>query len=184
MVLPYRLSICGVQEIGRFVDSGVSHVLSILDPGTPEPEALLRIAPRARMDLRFHDVVVDQPDRPQPNEGDVERVLAFGAALADDAVDHLLVHCWAGVSRSTAAAILLMAQHRPEPTESMFATLAEIRPRSWPNSTMIRIGDAKLGLGGRLVRAVRQHHHAQAQRYPDLAALIREVGRGHEMPPT
>ncbi|NBC94875.1 MAG: hypothetical protein GVY27_00820, partial [Deinococcus-Thermus bacterium] len=38
-LVPYRLTICGLGELAGFADAGVSHVLSILDPDWPEPQA-------------------------------------------------------------------------------------------------------------------------------------------------
>ena len=36
-LLPYALSVCGLAEIGDFATAGITHALSILDPGWPDP---------------------------------------------------------------------------------------------------------------------------------------------------
>jgi len=182
-LLPFRLSVCGVGELDGFAGAGVSHVLSILDPYTPVPAAFARFAPHRRVDFRFHDVVEgDGWDVPIPGAAEVAEVIAFGRALAEDAVDHLLVHCFAGVSRSTASAAILLSLAHPGREEDVFATLAEIRPRSWPNSAMIGHADRLLDRKGRLVAAMKAHHRRVAVDHPDLVAVIRNVGRGHEVP--
>lgn len=180
-LLPYRLSICGVAELHGFAGD-VTHILGILDPGTPAPEGYLHHPAAERREFRFYDVVVADPERTTPTEQDVAAILEVGEHLAARPVQHLLVHCFAGVSRSTAAAVSLMAQRNPGREADIFAALADIRPRAWPNSVMIAHADRMLGCGGALVEALRLHHIAVARRYPEVRTLISSVGRGHELP--
>src|SRR5271165_4374781 len=103
------ITICGIDELPDHSAAGVTHVLSILDPGWPEPEAFGEYGEHARLELRFHDVIDDVPslgyDAPQRRH--VEALLEFGRAMLEEpAPVHLLVHCHAGISRSTAAASL------------------------------------------------------------------------------
>jgi len=181
-LLGYPVSICGVAELRDFATRGVSHVLSILDPYTPTPAAFAVFAPHRRVDMRFHDRIVgDNYDWPLPEESDAKSVLDFGESLRSDDVAHLLVHCFAGVSRSTASAVMLMAQRNPGREEACFAALHDIRPKAWPNSVMIAHADRLLGRKGRLIEAMRRHHKAVAARHPEVVALIRSVGRSHEV---
>lgn len=181
-LLPFPVSICGVAELQGFASRGVSHVLSILDPYTPTPAAFALFQPHRRHDLRFHDAIAgDNLDLPLPGEDQVRRVLDFGEGLERERVDHLLVHCFAGVSRSTASTVMLMAQRHPGREDDCFAALHDIRPKAWPNSVMIGLGDRLLGREGRLVEAMRRHHRAVAARHPEVVELIRSVGRGHEV---
>lgn len=181
-LLPFRLSICGVRELPDFATRGVSHVLSILDPYTPTPAAFAAFRPHRRQDMRFHDAIAgDDLNMPLPQDDDVAAVLAFGRSLAREKVDHLLVHCFAGVSRSTASAVMLMAQDNPGREAECFAVLHDIRPKCWPNSVMIGIADRLLGRKGRLIEAMRGHHREVAGRHPDVVELIRSVGRNHEV---
>ena len=94
----------------------------------------------------------------------------------------MLIHCHAGVSRSTATAVILMAQNNPGREADVFGELARVRPRSWPNSLMIGIADTMLDRKGALLRELRDHQAKVAQAHPDLAALIRMHGRAHEVP--
>ena len=95
---------------------------------------------------------------------------------------HLLVHCHAGVSRSTAAAAILMIDRNPGCEERVFREIDSLRPRNWPNSMMIRLADDFLNCQGRFVEELRNHHARMAARKPDLAELIRMHGRAHEVP--
>jgi predicted protein tyrosine phosphatase len=180
-LMPFRISICGIAELHEFAGD-VSHILGILDPGTPPPEGYAHHPEARRDEFRFYDVVVNDATRTMPTEADVAKILEVGENLAKLPVKHLLVHCYAGVSRSTASAVALMAQRNPARAADIFAALGDIRPRAWPNTVMIGHADRLLGLGGTLVEALRLHHIAVAHRYPEVRTLISSVGRGHELP--
>ena len=183
-LLPVRLSICGIHELDGFARAGVSDVLSILDPGLPDPQAFMRYAPHRRTALRFHDVVLPTEGHSMPAEDDMRRILEFGERLAQTAdAAHLLVHCVAGVSRSTAAAAILMAQRRPGRETEAFLALLDIRPRAWPNSRMVELADALLGRSGRLRAGLDDYYRAAVGRYAGMADYIRSIGgRDHELP--
>ena len=55
--VPFRLTICGIDELGDHRGSGVTHGLSILDPASPTPEAFESLNAHTSMRLRFHDVI-------------------------------------------------------------------------------------------------------------------------------
>lgn len=180
-LLPFRLSICGIAELEQFAGD-VTHILGILDPGTPQPEGYVHHPKALRDEFRFYDIVTEDGSRSLPTEADVAAILKVGEKLAVQPVQHLLVHCYAGVSRSTASAVALMAQRNPGRVADIFAALGDIRPKAWPNTVIIGHADRMLGLGGTLVEALRLHHIATAHRYPEVRTLISSVGRGHELP--
>jgi hypothetical protein len=66
---------------------------------------------------------------------------------------HLLVHCRAGVSRSTAAALILMQANPEWPASAALDAVAAIRPRVWPNLLILEFGDALLGRNGEIAAA-------------------------------
>jgi predicted protein tyrosine phosphatase len=178
-VMPFEISVCGIVELDGFRGRRVSHVLSILDPDHPVPDAFGHWDEHARLELRFHDIVDELPGMIPPSTADVARILDFGRELGE--VAHLLVHCHAGVSRSTAALTLLLAQARPDP-EAALDEVVRIRPRAWPNLRMLEHGDELLGLGGTLVDAVRGHYRRVAARDPDFVRMIAQAGRAREVP--
>jgi predicted protein tyrosine phosphatase len=181
---PRRLTICGLTELGGFQDASVTHVLSILDPGYPEPADFAAYGPHKRLTLRFDDIIAPAAGMAPPESHHIEALLEFGKGLAstDDPLNHLLVHCHAGISRSTASMTILLAEARPEADEdSLFAHIREIRAQAWPNSRMIGLADDLLGRGGKLVAALRRHYAAQMRLRPDLAEMIGRVGRQQEV---
>jgi len=184
--MPLRLTICGVGDLADHGAAGVTHILSILDPETPQPAAYAGFAPHQRLDLRFHDVVDPAPGWLAPAAEDVARFLAFARDLAlpelPEREPHLLVHCYAGVSRSTAAALLILAQAAPErPAAELLAAVVRQRPRAWPNLLLLELGDGLLGRRGEIVAAVAAHYRTRLDEDPYLAREIQATGRGREV---
>ena len=157
---PFRLSVCGLAELASYCEAGPTHVVSILDPGTPEPEALASFADHTRARLRFHDVSCETAGYVAPQRDHIEALLAFGRTLALASSPHLLVHCHAGISRSTAAAVVLVAQRRRGAEREAFEWVSRIRPVAWPNARMIALADTALDLGGALISALAWHRRA------------------------
>ncbi len=184
MRLPFQITICGLSELDRHATARVSHVLSILDPSWPVPEVFGTYGEHEKLELRFDDVIDETPGKTAPQPEDVEALLAFGRDLAQEPRQdaHLLVHCHAGISRSSAAMALLVAQTMPaEGGDEIFTELLRIRPQIWPNLRIIELGDAALGRGGALVAAVHQVYRGQIARYPGLAEELRPFGRDREI---
>jgi predicted protein tyrosine phosphatase len=181
-LVPFQVTICGIDELAGLCAGGVTHVLSILDPGWPEPEPLSIFDVNRRLKLHFHDVIEPNPGLIPPQRWDVEVLLAFGRDLVASRDTHLLIHCHAGVSRSTAAAALVMAQTRPDrPADEVLQEVARLRPRAWPNLRVIELGDEILGRSGEIVEAAGAHYRRALEREPWLANAMIEGGRAREV---
>lgn len=179
MLVPFRLTVCGLEEIPAHCEAGVSHVLSILDPGWPAPD-FGSFGEHSRLELRFHDVIEPDVSGSPPLPDHVAQVLEFGGRVGEG--DHLLVHCHAGVSRSTAAMTLILARARPDlPAAEVMAEVVRIRRQAWPNLRMIEFGDQILGRGGELVAAAHARYAAVLARKPHKADDFIEAGRGREV---
>jgi len=179
---PFRLTICGIPELDEHCEAGVTHVLSILDPDMLDPPAFAAFAPHRRLALRFHDIIETRPNSLAPQKADVERVLAFGRELIEESPAHLLIHCHAGVSRSTASAALILAQARPErPAREALEAVSQIRPRAWPNLRILEFGDELLGRNGEIVAAVAAIYRRVLDREPALQDAMIDGGRGREV---
>ena len=180
------LTICGLEELSHHSARGVTHVLSILDPDWAEPTDFGTYAPHHRTTLRFHDAIEPAPNTMLPRCDHVEEILRFGGFLtkkADRAEDaHLLVHCHMGISRSTAAMAILMAQSNPHETEEkIFAQLLSLRPQAWPNSLMVEFADTLLGRQGRLLSALADLYAQQLAKRPETEHFMRTHGRSREV---
>ena len=99
---PFQITDCGIEELGGFCEAGVTHVLSILDPGWPELPVFGTYGEHERVELRFHDIIEEVPGMEAPQREHVARVLELASDLKRDSgrePAHLLVHCHAGISR-------------------------------------------------------------------------------------
>jgi len=180
------LTICGLQELDEHSARSVTHVLSILDPGWPEPEAFFTYDPHRRTTLHFHDEIEPAPGIELPRREHMEQILAFGRSLQRDLAErpdaHLLVHCHAGISRSTAAMTALLAQADSSLDEdTIFERVLAVRPKAWPNSLMIGFADELLSRGGRLTRAMGQLYGKRLAARPELVEIMHKLNRAREI---
>lgn len=148
-----KIQILGYGEAALLLDKDptISHVISINDPGA-HPPASLKNHKAKRLVLHMMDMVgyAGAPD-PALTMEVVKKVLDFTSAISEE--EKLLVHCFYGVSRSTAAAVAVIAS-RVQPTEhnalTAFQYLWQLRPGAAPHPLMISITDELLGWSGML----------------------------------
>ena len=143
---------------------------------------IFRLPLQQRHDFRFHDDITEREDRRPPNADDVAAVISMGTELAADSVDHLLVHCWAGMSRSTSIAMTLMAQASPGREAEIPDALLSVRTPAWPNSRIIDMADAQLGAEGRLIAAKEEVFRRVVRNHPQMIEMMENFNRGHEIP--
>ncbi len=178
----FHITVCGIEELAGHSAVGITHVLSILDPGFPDPDAFGAYGEHERLDLRFHDIVEERPGMQLPRREDVEALLGFGRDLMREPQAHLLVHCHMGISRSTAAMALILAQARPErPAAEAFAEVRRIRSQFWPNLRIVELGDELLGRRGDLVAAAISRYRHVIEVRPEMAQNMTGMGRGREV---
>ena len=103
--------------------------------------------------MSVSDIVTAEEGQILPAEAHLAEVLAFVRAW--DRRQPLLIHCYAGVSRSTAAAYVAACALRDDLDEAALArTLRARSPTATPNAIMVALGDHLLGRRGRMVAAV------------------------------
>jgi predicted protein tyrosine phosphatase len=69
----------------------------------------------------------------------------------------LVVHCYAGISRSTAAAFIAACALRPRRDEASIAQAIRVAsPTACPNRLLVALADHHLDRGGRMVQALEQ----------------------------
>jgi predicted protein tyrosine phosphatase len=116
-------------------------------------ETPLAIKPGNHMRLRIHDIAEPVVGWIAPSAEHVAELLGFVSGW--DGSGPMVIHCWAGISRSTAAAFIALCALNPEaPEEHIARMLREASPTAYPNRLMVRLGDAALGRGGRMRDAV------------------------------
>src|ERR1700712_1627454 len=183
-IAPFKITFWGLDELPGHSGIGTSHVLSILDPDWPVPEAFGSFGEHEKLELRFHDVIEEDAGMVPPSKDDVARLLAFGRDLVAEPRNdaHLLVHCHAGISRSTASMALVLAQARPDVSaREVMHEIVRIRPKAWPNLWIIEIGDGMLSRSGEIVSAAIEVYRMQLEVRPHLAEFMTLGRRGQEV---
>jgi predicted protein tyrosine phosphatase len=124
-----------------------SHVLGLLSPG--QDEMALPAKANHRLELRFNDIATQQYGLVAPDETKLQAILAF--AQSWDAAAPMLIYCFAGISRSTAAAFVIACQHYPQIAEQSIAKhLRTASASATPNPLMISLADTLLDRQGRM----------------------------------
>jgi len=113
------------------------------------------IAPGRHLRLVMNDISEPQPGLVPPNDAHVQELIDF--VIAWDRKLPMLIHCWAGISRSTAAAFITLCALNPEAGESHIAqTLRAASPTATPNRRLVLLADGLLKRGGRMTKAVEE----------------------------
>ena len=147
-----KLIVAPLHEVAGLVAAHQpSHLISLASPG--HVDAPLAHAPLHRLDLRFNDIAGPREGLTPPTEADVAALLAFAESW--DWMQPLLIHCWAGVSRSTAAAyVVACARTTPGREGEWAARLRDAAPTATPNPLIVAHADRLLDRDGAMVRAV------------------------------
>ena len=142
-----------LSKVQPLVDEhGVRHVVTLLAPDTPH-EIPRGVEQERHLKLFFHDIVQHMDGHTPPTTADAERMLAFFQSWNREAP--MLIHCWAGISRSTAAAFTALCMLRPAADEEELAfELRRASPSATPNRLIVSLADDILGRQGRMVKAV------------------------------
>ncbi|MDP3494293.1 MAG: protein-tyrosine phosphatase family protein [Hyphomonadaceae bacterium] len=129
-----------------------SRVVSLLSPYDSFP-TFAGLGNDLHLQVAIHDIAADIGDWQAPAQTDAERVIRFVEAW--DKAAPMLIHCWAGISRSTASAFITACVHNPSTDEEEIAwAIRNASPTASPNVRLIAHADALLGRGGRMSKAV------------------------------
>ncbi len=146
------MMVCGVAEVPEMLVYAPKRMVSLLDPGLAI-DSLPGVEDRLALSmLDISNPSVDRTDAPSSDH--VRRLLAFGDQAEFQTQKMTLICCRAGVSRSTAAALILVAQrygadYLPKAVE----WLLSMRPEADPNTRLLMLGDQMMNLPGALMRA-------------------------------
>ena len=147
--------VCPLSRLGATVEqTGASHIVTLINPGTPVPRPP-SIAEDRHLFLGFNDISDPIDGMILPGQDHLDTYLDFLRNW--DRVRPMVIHCWAGVSRSTAGAFTAMCLFRPDLPETEIAARLRARsPEATPNARLVELADARLGRDGRMIDAVRR----------------------------
>jgi predicted protein tyrosine phosphatase len=148
-----RIHVCPLSRMPETVRAtGARSLVTLINEGTPVKRPPV-IAAEKHLVVALSDIVEEAPGHTLPSESHVENLLTFVRRW--DQAAPLLIHCWAGVSRSTAAAFIAACALRPQRDEAEIAQAVRANsPTATPNARLVAIADAKLGRNGRMIAAI------------------------------
>ena len=145
--------VCPLSRLAETVaQSGARHVVTLINKDTPVPRPA-EVAVPDHLFLGMHDICDPAEGMICPAEEHIAELLDFIGRW--DRRSPVVVHCFAGISRSTAAAFSAYCAVRPELDEAEIAARLRSRsPEATPNARVVALADAMLRRDGRMVRAV------------------------------
>jgi len=142
------IHVCSLARLHpTVVDTGAKHVVTLMKdvamvqrpPSIEEGNHLL---------LDMDDIVTVMDGYVPPNQAHVEKLIAFVTGW--DRTAPIVVHCYAGISRSTAGAFITACALNPSRDEESIArAIRSFSPTAQPNIRLVSLADDILGRGGR-----------------------------------
>ena len=145
------LHVCPLSGLSALAATlGSFHLLTLLSPDHAG-EHHRDLAHDKHLQLSFHDIIEAKPHLVAPDIAIMQAIVDFGRGAADK---RMLIHCWAGISRSSAAAYVIACDRNPGFESDIADELRRRAPSVTPNRLMIEIADDLLGRHGRMVAAI------------------------------
>jgi len=145
--------VCPYHAVERLAaEHGADRVIGLLGPEFDHP-VVTGLPQDRHLRLTFNDISEPMDGMIVPERHHVERIIDF---IEDwDFSRPMIIHCWAGISRSTAAAFTAMCLINPQEDEADLAReLRAISAPATPNRLIVAHADDILGRKGRMVKAV------------------------------
>lgn len=141
------ITVCPLSKLNEtLISSGAERMISLMSCDT-QMERPTEIAQENHLVLLFNDIVVPRVGLVPPAEQHIKALINF--AQDWDWSTPLLIHCWAGISRSpAAAAIIAMAMNPSREDDELAKTMRRLSRSITPNIKMIEIADQHLGRSG------------------------------------
>jgi predicted protein tyrosine phosphatase len=149
------IHVCPLSRLHTTVrQCGARHVVTLLG-AEDHIERPMGISERNHLWLRMHDISAPLDGHIAPDAEHVANLLDFVHGW--DRAAPMVVHCWAGISRSTAAAYVTVCALRPERDEREIAwALRRASETATPNIRIVALADALLARNGRMVAAIEE----------------------------
>jgi predicted protein tyrosine phosphatase len=150
-----RIHVCSLSRIADVTQAtGARSLVTLINRETqvPRPPA---IAPERHLHVAISDICEAMDGHVLADENDVRRLIEFVRGW--DRAEPIVIHCYAGVSRSTAAAYITACALQSDADEGAIAQrLRHASPTATPNAHLVALADRLLGRKGRMNVAIRQ----------------------------
>ncbi|MEJ2378047.1 MAG: protein tyrosine phosphatase [Pseudolabrys sp.] len=147
------IHVCSLARLHATVDkTGARHIVTLLRL-TDRVQRPRHIAPDNHLILNVDDIAAPLDGYTCPGDEHVGRLIDFVTTW--DRAAPMVVHCFAGISRSTAGAYVAACALNPARDEhEIAAAIRRASPTAQPNARIVSIADRLLGRDGRMIGAV------------------------------
>jgi predicted protein tyrosine phosphatase len=147
------IHVCSLAALPETVRlTGASHVLTVM-ANVKQVARPVSVLPANHLKVSMDDITEEMDGFVAPSEGHIEQVLNFVRGW--DRGAPLVVHCYAGISRSTASAFAAACMLNPHRDEIEIAKkIRAASPIASPNRRIVGLADRALGRDGRMLRAL------------------------------
>jgi predicted protein tyrosine phosphatase len=146
------IHVCSLARLNDTVHiTGARHVVTLLkDIVVPLPPGIER---QNHLVLRVDDIISPMDGYVAAGTDHIEQLVQFVRRW--DRSTPMVFHCFAGISRSTAAAFAAVCALDPVRDELQIAqAIRRASPIAQPNARIVALADRALGRSGRMVRAI------------------------------
>lgn len=147
------IHVCSLADLHPTVAAtGASHVLTVMAnvAQVRRPSSVLEAN---HLRISMDDITEVMDGFVAPDHSHITQVLDFVRGWDRNAP--LVVHCYAGISRSTASAFAAVCMLNPERDEMAIARqIRAASPIASPNRLLVTLADKALGRDGRMIRAL------------------------------
>jgi predicted protein tyrosine phosphatase len=122
----------------------ITHIISIgtKDPLQRPPRGFEK-HPAQKLRLEFWDISTEKRKKMNgPSQKDVDKILSFCEEIINSKEPSVLIHCFAGVSRSTAAGLILLNKYFNNIKKAR-EELFKLVPHASPNTRMLKLANIK-----------------------------------------
>jgi predicted protein tyrosine phosphatase len=145
-------SLAALPETVRLTKA--SHVLTVM-ANVEQVARPVSVLPANHLKVSMDDITEEMDGFVAPSETHIDQVLNFVRGW--DRRAPMVMHCYAGISRSTASAFAAACMLNPHREEIAIARqIRAASPIASPNRLMVSLADKALGREGRMLRALEQ----------------------------
>jgi predicted protein tyrosine phosphatase len=149
------IHVCSLSRLYETVEgTGARHVITLLKD-TDRVQWPQGLAPPNHLILGMDDIVAPMDGYIPPGDDHISRLIDF--ARGWDRAKPMVVHCYAGISRSTAGAYVAACALNPARSELAIAqAIRRASATASPNARLVALADHALGRNGRMIAAIDQ----------------------------